>query len=219
MRVLVNIDPAAEPLVKYLEPADEYCSTIEFEKMRYGWYKTVVFPCNWKLALEACNEAYHVQATHRQFPESLRALCLVLAFSGCRVSEALALTVHHIDAERLTLTFKTLKRRRLVFRVVPVPQTMIDLLRKLQPDGEGHLWQSHRVTAWRLVKATMDRAAISGPMSSPKGLRHSFGIRAATQNVPTTLIQRWMGHASATTTAIYLDAVGTEERQFASRMW
>jgi len=28
-----------------------------------------------------------------------------------------------------------------------------------------------------------------------------------------------MGHASGATTAIYLDAVGWEEREFAGRMW
>jgi integrase/recombinase XerD len=70
-----------------------------------------------------------------------------------------------------------------------------------------------------MVKATMRRAGITGPIASPKGLRHGFGIRAVGHSIPTNLIQRWMGHASPTTTAIYLDAVGMEERQFASRMW
>ncbi len=152
-------------------------------------------------------------------PPSMRAFCLVLADVGCRVSEALALTVHHVDAERRTLTIRTLKRRRTAFRVVPVPQATIDLLATLHPDTQGRFWRSHRVTAWRVVKATMQRAGIAGPMCCPKGLRHSFGIRAASSNVPTNLIQRWMGHASPTTTAIYLDAVGLEERLFASRMW
>jgi integrase len=70
-----------------------------------------------------------------------------------------------------------------------------------------------------VARATMCQAGIVGPMCCPKGLRHGFGMRAASRNVPTNLIQRWMGHASATTTAIYLDAVGAEERRFASRMW
>jgi integrase/recombinase XerD len=69
-----------------------------------------------------------------------------------------------------------------------------------------------------VVKATMRRAGISGPMACLRGLRRGFGIRAASRNVPTNLIPLWMGQASATTTAIYLGAVGTEERQFASRM-
>jgi integrase len=150
---------------------------------------------------------------------SMRALCHVLTYAGCRISEALALTVHHVDAERLTLTIKTLKRRRVIFRVVPVPQATIDMLRMLPRDAAGRFWSAHRVTAWRMVKATMRRAGIAGPMACPKGLRHGFGVRAAGHNVPTNIIQRWMGHASPTTTAIYLDVVGVEERQFASRMW
>ncbi|MEJ0047155.1 MAG: site-specific integrase [Rhodospirillales bacterium] len=150
---------------------------------------------------------------------SMRALCSVLAYSGCRISEALALTTHHVDVERMALTIRTLKRRRVIFRVVPVPAATIDMLHALQTDLDGRFWRVHRATAWRMVKGTMFRAGVSGPMCCPKGLRHGFGIRAASHNVPTNLIQRWMGHASPTTTAIYLDAVGAEERQFASRMW
>jgi integrase len=93
------------------------------------------------------------------------------------------------------------------------------MLHALPPDVDGRLWSMHRATAWRVVKATMQRAAITGPMACPKGLRHGFGICAAGHNVPTNLIQRWMGHARATTTAVYIDAVGFEERTFASRMW
>lgn len=147
-----------------------------------------------------------------------RALCHVLAYAGCRISEALALTVHHVDAERLTVTIRTLKRRKLVYRAIPVPQAMIELLRRLLTAADGHLWPMHRVTAWRVIKATMRRAGIAGPMACPKGLRHGFGIRAADRSVPTNLIQRWMGHAWPVTTAIYLDAVGVEERQFTSHM-
>lgn len=159
-----------------------------------------------------------LDAANRLAP-GLRALCHVLAYTGCRVSEALALTIHQLDTDRLTLTIKTLKRRRTVFRAVPVPPAMVAMLRMLPPGAGGRFWSLHRATAWRRVKATMHRAGITGPMACPKGLRHGFGIRAAGHSVPTNLIQRWMGHASSTTTAIYLDAVGVEERQFASRMW
>ena len=51
---------------------------------------------------------------------------------------------------------------------------------------------------------------------TPKGLRHSFGIHAIRFGVPLNLVQRWLGHASMTTTAIYLDALGGE---IAARMW
>ncbi len=151
--------------------------------------------------------------------EPARVLCYTLAFTGCRISEALALRRHQLDVERLTLTVKTLKRRRTVFRVIPTPQSLVAMLLAL-PDGTGdRFWTMHRATAWRTVKRAMDAAEVAGPMACCKGLRHGFGIRAAGRNVPPNLIQRWMGHSSGATTAVYLDAVGCEERAFAIRMW
>jgi integrase/recombinase XerD len=32
-------------------------------------------------------------------------------------------------------------------------------------------------------------------------------------------VQRWLGHASLRTTAIYADVMGPDERAFAARMW
>lgn len=64
--VFVNFDPQAEPLANYLAPVPEYTDCYEFEKMRYRWYKSVRLPCNWKVALEAFNEGYHVFGTHPQ---------------------------------------------------------------------------------------------------------------------------------------------------------
>lgn len=147
------------------------------------------------------------------------AFCLLLAYSGCRISEALALARHQIDPNRDTITFRTLKRRKLAFRTVPVPGHLCAMLLSLPTQENGKLWPMHRATAWRCVHAMLDSLGIVGPMACPRGLRHGFGIHAATCNVPPNLIQRWMGHASAATTAIYMDAVGAEENEFASRMW
>jgi integrase/recombinase XerD len=151
-------------------------------------------------------------------PEGPRALCRLLAFTGCRVSEALSLGPYHVDPERCTVTFLTLKRRRTTFRSVPVPAELCSELLALRGTSE-RLWTMHRTTAWRYVRALARQAQIEGPMACPRGLRHGFGIHAATCNVPQNLIQRWMGHASIVTTSVYLDAVGVEETGFASRMW
>ena len=62
---------------------------------------------------------------------------------------------------------------------------MIELLKPLQTDSDCRFWPMHRVTAWRVIKATMQSAGIAGPMACPKGLRHGFGIRAADCSVPT----------------------------------
>lgn len=154
-----------------------------------------------------------------RLPPDRRALCYVLAFAGCRISEALGLARHQVDSERGAVTFRTLKRRRLVFRTVPVPRMIPAMLLALPANGDGRLWTLHRTTAWRMVTATMEAAAIGGPMRCCKGLRHGFGVHAASSGVPPSLIAKWLGHASLATTAIYLDAVGQEERGFAERMW
>lgn len=64
--VFVCMDEAAESLDEFLEPAASTLAPYEFEKMRYVWRKRINMPCNWKVALEAFDEGYHVQTTHRQ---------------------------------------------------------------------------------------------------------------------------------------------------------
>jgi integrase/recombinase XerD len=62
-------------------------------------------------------------------------------------------------------------------------------------------------------------AGIIGTAAMPKALRHGFGVNAFQSNVPPHLVQRWLGHASLRTTAIYGDVIGPDERAFAARMW
>lgn len=64
--VFVNLNPNCEPLSEYLETVPNILGPFELEKMRYGWRKWLIVPCNWKVALEAFNEGYHVAITHNQ---------------------------------------------------------------------------------------------------------------------------------------------------------
>jgi phenylpropionate dioxygenase-like ring-hydroxylating dioxygenase large terminal subunit len=67
--VFVTMDPDPEPLRDYLEPATTLLAAYEFEKLRFRWRKSLIAHCNWKVALEAFSEAYHVQGTHPQLLE------------------------------------------------------------------------------------------------------------------------------------------------------
>ena len=149
----------------------------------------------------------------------IRALVYVLAFVGCRVSEALELSPDRLDVDRAAVIIRTLKRRRITFRTVPVPQIVLDLLSTMPSGATGRYWTIHRSTAWRHLRRIMQQAGINGPMACGRGLRHGFCLGAAVRNVPPNLITRWAGHASPATTACYVDAVGHEEREFAARMW
>lgn len=64
--IWINMDLAAGPLRDWLEPIATLIDPFEFEKMRYRFRYWGIFDCNWKVALEAFLEPYHVQGTHPQ---------------------------------------------------------------------------------------------------------------------------------------------------------
>ena len=160
-----------------------------------------------------------------------RTFCLTLAYTGCRISEALALTCGRVDLAGRALVFETLKkRRRGVYRVVPVPPAVLDALdlvhgvreaQRRRNGGHGvRLWPWARSTAWLRLQGVMRVAGIkAGPHATAKGFRHGFGVAAVQAGIPLNLVQRWLGHAQLSTTAIYADALGAEEQSIAARMW
>jgi integrase/recombinase XerD len=163
-------------------------------------------------------------------PGAVHTFCCTLAHAGCRISEALALTADRVDIKDGVLVFESLKKRRKgIFRAVPVPPDLLDRLYRVhdlgtlhqRPDRGGgvRLWGWSRSTAWRRVGEVMQAAGIAGLHATPKGLRHGFGIKAVTSDVPLNMAQKWLGHARLSTTAIYTNATGPEEKQIAERMW
>jgi phenylpropionate dioxygenase-like ring-hydroxylating dioxygenase large terminal subunit len=64
--IFINMDPNCIPLRQYLEPAASILDPFELGKMRYKWRQWVIFDCNWKTAIEAFMEPYHVAGTHTQ---------------------------------------------------------------------------------------------------------------------------------------------------------
>jgi len=163
-------------------------------------------------------------------PPDVRTFCETLAYSGSRISEALALTAARVDPGAGVLVFESLKKRKKgVFRAVPVPADFLSALERvhdlktlrLETDQErnGRLWPMSRTTAWRRVREVMQAADISGNQAMPKAVRHGFGIKAVTSEVPLNMTMKWLGHSRIETTAIYTDAIGPEERLIAQRMW
>jgi integrase len=138
-----------------------------------------------------------------------RTLCMTLAYGGCRLSEALALTADRVDLAGGLLLFGNLKkRRRGIHRAVSVPPSLLDALdlvhgiRKQQGRrGKGRdvrLWPWSRMTGWRVVHRVMQDAGLAGPHASPKGLRHGFGVQAVSKGIALNMVQKWLGHAQLT---------------------
>ena len=64
--VFVNFDPACEPLDSYLENLPEHFAAFTLEDRYKAAHVAKIMPCNWKLAMEAFVEAYHVPYAHPQ---------------------------------------------------------------------------------------------------------------------------------------------------------
>ena len=88
-----------------------------------------------------------------QADRQVRTLCMTLAYAGCRLSEALALTVDRVDLAAGQLVLESLKKRRSgVYRAVPVPPALLS-----------------RRSTWCMASASCkaaaarDGASVSGP--------------------------------------------------------
>lgn len=178
--------------------------------------------------LSAAERNQFLVATEHLSPAA-ETFCKTLAYTGCRLSEALKLCPRSFDFEARLVIVETLKKRRAgVFRAVPIPSTLLqklDFVHGLK-SAQGSddratmpLWRFGRTMAWTYVKRAMHMAGVMGVRSSPKGLRHSFAVTALQSGVPITFVRKWLGHSRISTTAIYADAVGEEEHAIAARMW
>lgn len=167
------------------------------------------------------SEARRFLAAAQRTGEEARLFAQLLFHTGCRISEGLALTPRLLDAAGQRVVFRTLKRRRLSYRAVPVPARLMRELARFarERDPDERLFPWSRQTGWRRIRAIMDAAGIEGPQATPRGLRHQFGVHAIGSNVPEGTLQRWMGHARARNTRIYTFVVGAEELALAKRMW
>jgi nitrite reductase/ring-hydroxylating ferredoxin subunit len=64
--VWICLDPEAPPLLDYLDPLPTLLAPYHLDQMRIRAYLSTVLPANWKVAVDAFNEGYHVQGTHPQ---------------------------------------------------------------------------------------------------------------------------------------------------------
>ena len=158
-----------------------------------------------------------------EFPSDVQIFGLVLLYTGFRISEALSLKLSSIDESDKVIRVESLKKRRKgVYRAVPIPEKLFKLLSEVDFTAETKnrkLWSWSRATASLRIRDVMKQAGLTGARACARGLRHSFGIACIEANIPAHMLQKWLGHSRLETTAIYSTAVGVEERNLASRLW
>ncbi len=65
--IWISLNPDGESLTEYLGVVPAMLDPYGLQNMRPRWRKWVIFECNWKVALEAFSETYHVATTHPEF--------------------------------------------------------------------------------------------------------------------------------------------------------
>jgi integrase/recombinase XerD len=188
-----------------------------------GKYRTMIFDGHGRRKYLTPAERRRFIKACEMLPLAQQTFCLILAYTGCRPSEALELQKGRVDEEMRAVVIRSLKKRqdRAIYRAIPLPDEVLAKLRTHSADLDpgDRLWPWCRTTAWSVVKSVMSVLGLSGVHACPKGLRHSFGVAAIQAGVSLNLVQRWLGHESIETTAIYTNVVGNEERAIATRLW
>jgi integrase/recombinase XerD len=150
-------------------------------------------------------------ATHAALP---RSLVLLLATTGCRIAEALAVRVEDLGRSSgyptVTLTRKGGKRQTLVIDA-PVHEHLIRLVAGRPPeafafsrdDGQTAITYS---AAWYLLDRAATFAGLLGPDRAhvhPHMLRATLITKLLNDGVPVEQVQEYVGHAKSETTLGY----------------
>ena len=149
-----------------------------------------------------------------------RALFGICLFTGCRVSEALALQTTDIKGGMLTFRKSTTKGK-LKTRVVDIQPGLASLLEKHQPSKPGFLFPGGRPgramtrsMADKILKKACDRIGLVGVST------HSFRRTALTQmcdaGIPLRHIQEISGHNDLGTLQRYLEVSPDQRRKAVS---
>ena len=181
-----------------------------------------------RLYLNASERQVFIDEAHKLLPLE-RVFCLMLVYTGCRLSEARNLRKRDLQLSENKISIRTLKRRNgQPVREVPIPATF-SLMLKIIYEGERaprgeYLWSAAgrplaRITCYRLVKEVMYTCGLEGIKATPRGLRHTFAANAMLSGIQLNMLQKWMGHASIQSTTRYATVSGPEEQQIAERMW
>ena len=161
--------------------------------------------------------------------------CQLLYYTGCRLSEALAVTYNSFDFKRGYVMIRTLKQGSRDgkpverYRDNELPESFLNEIQGFYATVSGRrrhavaaaepLWSVSDRMARNYVADVMIAVVITGKKATSRGLGHSMGVMLAMEKVPVSVIQKVLGHASVKNTMIYLDILNDERRQLISQVW
>ncbi len=149
-------------------------------------------------------------------------LVFFLSRTGCRITEALNITVASVDFSSRTLRTRTLKRRDIFERAIPLTGEVIGVIAEyiasLGLQRHDKLFSFTRKTAYIKVQKACREAGIKDERCHPHTLRHTFATTAILNGVPLPVLQAWLGHRDIYNTLIYTQVLAVDSRQFAENL-
>jgi len=144
------------------------------------------------------------------------ALVAVLAFTGCRLSEALSLTKGDLDLKNRTVRIRQLKKGREFHRVVPVPSDLFwQVIHRYVGRAPGDkLFDITARQARNIVYAFSTKYLRR--RIRPHALRHAYATFILKHTRDLETVRRLLGHAGYDVIKAYLDYTqeDLEERLF-----
>jgi len=160
--------------------------------------------------------------------------------TGIRVSELIGLRISDVDFDSRALVIKVQKMRKKGGkvverkRIVPIDQGTLDMMkqylewRKQFPYRGDLLFPITRQRVdqifWQLgrkagIKEIGDPAISKHRNLHPHVLRHSFAIHCVKKGMSIERLQKILGHASPTTTSVYLQWSSTDLHEDYDKIW
>ena len=141
----------------------------------------------------------------------LRDLYEFYLWSGCRRSEALALTWDDVDERTGTLYIHGTKTET-SDRVLPINSHLQKILDNLPKKAHGRLFDCSPDHATKAFKSLC-------PKHKLHDLRHTFATICLERGIARDVVQKWLGHSNITTTArIYTHVLDDFQRSEATKL-
>jgi len=155
----------------------------------------------------------------------------ILWRTGMRSGELLLLKWKDVLWEDRLLHVRTLKRRRERYRLVPIDQGTLDLLKKyrlslrrckLPCSNDDKIFDLSSNGVYFIVNSAAKRCGIDkvgNKEPHPHHLRHSFCIHYMKSGGDVTVLNRIVDHASLATTMKYLQYCSKDKRDDYDKVW
>jgi len=142
-----------------------------------------------------------------------------------RISEILNLQWQHVDLERRQITIPSSSSKTNRKRVIPINDTLIRELKRVNSSGEGHVFlyldtKTGKNRPVKSIKKAFNRACERAGIKELRfhDLRHTAASRLIDRGADPVAVQYILGHANLKTTEIYLHSNLQQMRKAIDRL-